>query len=120
MSFLKRVWGWTKSNFDWVVIGINAVVVTGVIYYTVQSSTIATKFEFQNKELIQQNKELLGQNNNLREVLNRATDHYQLQNKSIQKQEIIIEMQNEAIRKLLERIKQLEGFLNDDFIASAV
>ena len=120
MNLFKKVWGWTKSNFDWVVIGVNAIVVMGVIYYTVQTSTIATKYEIQNTELMLQNKELLGQNNNLREILNKATDHYHLQNKNFQKQEIIIEMQNDAIKKLLERIKQLEGILRDDFIASAI
>ena len=119
MKFIRKTWDWTKTNFDWVVIGVNALVVIGVIYYTVQTGSIATKFEIQNQELNQQNKELLNQNTNLRGILNKATDHYHLQNRQIQKQEIIIEMQNDAIKKLIEQNKQLKGLLNDDFIAAS-
>ena len=119
MNFLKKILGWTKANLDWVCIGANAVIVAGGIYYTVQSAGIASKYEFQNQQLLQQNKELLNQNKNFQGVLNKASDHYQEQNRHIQKQDILIEMQNEAIKKLLEQNKQLRNLLNDDFIAAS-
>lgn len=119
MDFLGKIWSWTKGNFDWIVIGANALVVMGVIYYTLQTGSIATKFEIQNQQLIQQNKSLLDDNKNLKGVLNSAGQHFNKQNELIQKQQIIMKMQEEGIDKLLQRIKQLERLLNDDFIAAS-
>ena len=118
MNLLDKMWGWSKKNFDWIAIGANTLVVAGVIYYTVQTSALTAKYEIQNQELLQQNQELNSQNQNLGSILNKASDYQNDQNRKMQKQEIIIEMQNDAIKKLLLRIKELETILNADFIAS--
>jgi hypothetical protein len=118
MSLLNKIWSWSKNNFDWIAIGANALVVAGIIYYTVQSTSITAKYELQNQELLQQNKELHNQNKSLRGVLNEAADAHYNRGRQFQKQEVIIDMQNDAIKKLLIRIKELETILNADLIAS--
>ena len=118
MNFVEKAWNWTKGNLDWVAIGFNALLVMGVIYYTLQTTATTAKFEIQNKQLIEQNRVIMEDNKNLREILNSARGHFDRQNEFIQKQQIIIKSQEQGIQKLIERIKELHRLLGDDFIAS--
>jgi peptidoglycan hydrolase CwlO-like protein len=119
MDFLRKSWSWTKENFSWLVIGTNVVVISFVLFYTVQSASIVEKYEIQNDQLIENNTVLIEQNRNLSGLLNQASDIFKKQNETLQRQKILIDMQHEGINKLLRRVKELERFLNDDFIAAS-
>ena len=119
MDFLKKSWHWTKENFSWIVIATNIVVLFFVVSSTIQSVSIADKYESQNLQLIKNNTILIEQNKNLSGLLNQASDIFNKQNDTLQRQKILIDMQQNGINKLLQRIKELERFLNDDFIAAS-
>ena len=119
MNFLKKSWHWTKERFDWILISANIIIISFVIFYTSQLTATTDRYEIQNLQLIKNNTILVEQNENLSGLLNKAGNIYKEQDSALQRQQEIIEMQREGIDKLIQRIKQLERLLNDDFITAS-